>query len=405
MRRSLVSITAALVAASAIAACSSSGSGGSSTSASSAAKTVTSSSAPVTSAPATNGSSPATTATGPDASGTVDAAKTAVASLTDVTSPVTLPMPTTPVKPGDPKVMIISCSLAAIGCKDLSDDVQEAAKAIGWSHVTLEDGQSVPATEGGFISQAIQQKYDAIIFVSVVAEQMTAQVDAASKAGIPMMCVECDTKSAAMKSKVTDVSEGGLKPGNALGDWIVANSNGKAKVLSLYDPFYPIVQDRIAGAAQEIKACSGCTYKQVNFPITDVGKPGPPTWTSTLSSNPKGTFDYVVLTYDTILSPVTQTARQYGRTELSIGSFDLSSPGLQAIQQGSPTALDVVPPLEYMGWAAVDLTARALAKQPMWSATDLPVRIADKDNAASFTAGYWKPNFDFQSKFKALWGA
>jgi ribose transport system substrate-binding protein len=338
-------------------------------------------------------------------SATVEAAKASTAKLTDATGPVSLPMPTEAIDPGDKKIMVVSCALAAVGCKNLSDHVLAAADAIGWSDVTLRDTESSPAKGSGYIQQAVQEGYDGIVLVSMVPETMEAAVNQAFAAGIPMTCVECDTQSPALQKEVMDVTEGGFEPGQALGDWIIAQSDGQAKVIALLDKYYPIVQNRIRGVAEKIKSsCPDCTYKEVGISTAESTQPGPPTWSSTLSGNPKGTFDYAVAPYDTILSPMANTARQTNRTELSIASFDLSVPGLQAIQQGSPTAVDAVPPLEYMGWASIDLVARVLAGKKPWTATDLPVRLATQENYQDFPNGYWEPNFDFKAKFQALWG-
>src|SRR5690349_8242793 len=67
------------------------------------------------------------------------------------------------------KIMFIACGFAAEGCKGPADAASEAGSAIGWD-VTVVDGKFDPQIYSRSISQAIDQKYDAIILNAISAD-------------------------------------------------------------------------------------------------------------------------------------------------------------------------------------------------------------------------------------------
>ncbi len=336
------------------------------------------------------------------------AAKAEVSQLENVTGPTTLPMPTTAVKVKPEKVMVISCDQAEVGCADFASGLQQAAKVIGWN-VTVEDGANSVQKEAGFIQQAIQQHYNGILMAALNGVDLASAVNSAHQAGIPIANVGSDDLSSSVKNEIMDVTEQGTdkRPGQALGAWIIAQSAGTAKVVALKTTAFQIVVDNLQGVQDELRAhCPGCTYKDIDFPLTDVGQPGPPTWSATLASMPKGSFDYGIAAFDGLVPSMANSAQQEGRTEISLGSFDTSAPTQALIAQGTPSPIvEAVPPAEFECWAAVDLVARALAKTPTWDATNLPVRLLTHENYKDFGGQpYWQPNFDYKTKFEALWG-
>jgi len=336
--------------------------------------------------------------------GSVEAAQKMVDKLMDPTQ-AEFPKPTEAFDPGKGRVAVISCGNAGINCKDGSEDATDAAKAMGWTPSPVFDGEFNPAKQAGYIRQAIQEKYDAIVLVSIDAKSIKAAVDAAAKANIPVTCVMCSNPG--MENVVTDVTTGGTADGEAIGYWTAADSGGEGKVIAFDDASFPIVNVRV-NAAKEILAenCPDCEVEVKDIATTELTEPGPPTWTATLTANPPGSFKYAWSAYDPFAIPMTKTAEQQGRDDIKITGYDASPDFVELIKQGGDAAATTAAPFEYAAWGAVDQAARKVVGAPEWDGTELPVMLVTKDNAddPALEAGFFNPPFDYKAEFKELWG-
>jgi ribose transport system substrate-binding protein len=321
------------------------------------------------------------------------------------TTGVKWPQPTESFKPGTGKVAIISCGNVGINCLEGSKEAQVAAKAMGWTPSPIFDGQFTPAKQAGYVQQAIQQKYDGIVLVSIDANSIKAAVDAANKANIPVACVMC--ANAGFSGKVMDVSTGGYSDGEAIGTWAAANSKAGSKIVAFDDKSFPIVAVRRQNAMAKLSQyCPTCQIEKTDFPTTDLSKPGPPTFTALLSSHPSGSMSIVMAPYDPMAIPAAKTATQQGRTDFQMSGYDASPEYLQLIAKGgSPAAATAAVPFPYCAWGAVDQVARVHAGKQPWKSDRLPAVLVTKDNATQFGKfGFFTPDFDYQAMFKKLWG-
>jgi ribose transport system substrate-binding protein len=320
------------------------------------------------------------------------------------TTGIKWPQPTEAFDPGTGKVAIISCGNAGINCLQGSKDAQAAAKAMGWTPSPIFDGEFTPAKQAGFVQQAIQQKYDAIILVSMDANSIKAAIDAAVKAKIPIACVMCVNPDFA--GDVVDVSTGGVAEGEAIGSWVAANA-GKGKILGFDDKSFPIVAERRANAIAKINEyCPDCTVEKLDFPTSDLSKAGAPTFTAALNANPPGTLDIVMAPYDPAAIPFAKAAEQQGRTDFKMTGYDASPDYLELIKKGTGgAAATTAVPFPYCSWGAMDQVARIKAGKAPWESNRLPSVLVTKENADGFGKfGFLTPDFDYQAKFKQLWG-
>jgi ribose transport system substrate-binding protein len=350
------------------------------------------------------GSADTTTTAAAASSGTGEAAKEVAAY--EKTTGVKFPQPTEAFDPGTGKVAVISCGNAGINCLQGAKDVQAAAKAMGWTPSPIFDGEFTPAKQAGFVQQAIQQKYDAIVMVSMDAQSIKAAVDAAVAAKIPIACVMCVNPSFA--GKVVDVTSGGIAEGKALGAWIAANAkDGKAKVVAYDDKSFPIVAVRRENMTSELtKLCPGCEIEKADFPTSDLAKAGAPTFTGMLSSHPKGSLDFVAGPYDPASIPFAKAAAQQGRDDFKLTGYDASPDFLKLMTSGSGVAAaTTASPFPYASWGAMDEVARLKAGKEAWDASTLPSALVTTENASEFSEGFFSPSdFDFKSMFTKLWG-
>ncbi|MBS1842839.1 MAG: substrate-binding domain-containing protein [Actinobacteria bacterium] len=316
------------------------------------------------------------------------------------------PKPTEPFDPGTGKIAIISCGNAGTNCLNSAKEAETAVKAMGWTPSPVFDGEFSPAKQAGYVQQAVQEGYDGIVLVSIDAESIKSAVDAAAAKGVPITCVLCVNPS--FKGKVVDVTTGGVAEGEAIGDWIAAESGGEGSVLIYNDKSFPIIAVRESNLEKQLTTlCPGCEIENAEFPTTDLEKPGSPTFEAALAANPAGTLDYVVSPYDPAAIPMVKAAEQEGRTELKITGWDATPEFIELIAQGNElAAVDNATPFPYATWGAVDQIGRMHAGLEPWKSDRLPIALVTKNNVDQIlkTGGYFRPpDFDFEAMFKELW--
>jgi ABC-type sugar transport system substrate-binding protein len=355
------------------------------------------------------GSSDKKSSTTSNASSTTDTASgksaaTAAAAKFQDTSSLKWPQPTEAFDPGTGKVAVISCGNAGVNCLQGSKDVQAAAKAMGWTPSPIFDGEFTPAKQAGFVQQAIQQKYDGIVLVSIDANSIKAAIDAAVAAKIPIACVMCAN---AAFPDAHDVSTGGIAEGQAIGTWVASQAKPGAKIVGFDDKSFPIVAVRRENAIAKIKEyCPDCQVEKMDFPTSDLAKAGAPTFTAMLSAHPAGSLDFVMAPYDPAAIPFAKAAQQQGRSDYKMTGYDASPDYLTLIKAGTGgAAATTAAPFPYASWGAVDQVARLKAGKKAWVSNRLPTALVTADNADQFGKfGFLTPNFDFKAKFMQLWG-
>ena len=321
------------------------------------------------------------------------------------TAGLVYPEPPGAFDPGTGRVAIISCGQTGIGCQQMSAFAVEAAKAAGWEPSEVLDGLFDPSVQAKLVQQAINDGYDAIILASIDAASISAAIDAANQANIPVACITCENPG--FEGKVLDAGPPGYEGGEALATWVTTYFQGDATVVGVDDKSFPIVGARMKGLQEGLaKYCPECTYSQIDFPTAELAQPGPPTWTGFLSANPEGAVDFVAGPYDFFSLPAAKTSAQAGRTTPLIGGFDAYSEFVTAIETGDPptAVVTVAAPFEYNAWSAMDLVARAKAGEALWEANTMPSALVTKDNASQFSQGYLSPPFNVADFYKAIWG-
>jgi ribose transport system substrate-binding protein len=319
------------------------------------------------------------------------------------TEGVKLPAPTEPFDPGKKRVAVVLAGQDA-GFDAMNDGVQAAAKTMGWTVGPAMDGKFSPTDQAGFIQQAVQEKYDAIILLVIDAATVESALTAANKAKIPVACVMCDNEG--YEGKIYDVTTGGYPAGQAMAQYVIADSGGKAKILAFNDKGFAINPRRVAGFEDTIaKDCPDCEIvADLQTSAAELSKPGPPSWLGALRRYPEGTFDYGVWPGDYWAVPAGKTTEEQGR-EVGLTGYDGTPEMVGLIKKGGPIfKATISAPFPYLGWAAMDVVARASAGLKVWDTTKMPVRLVTVDNAADFPEGWFVPkDVDPKETFGKLW--
>lgn len=357
-----------------------------------------------------SGSTPAaatgTTATTADTGG-VAAIKARVAK--DQTPKTTFPGPTEAFDPGKGKMMVIACSFQAPVCASSAKEAAKAVKVMGWSTEGAQDGKFSPQVESGLFDKAIQGKYDGIVMFGVNVNTIKGAVDRVLAANIPIGCINCASGPLKGKDgKIIDAAPDWNAEGEQMSRFLTASSEGKGKIVAFQDKAFPQTTLRTAGLAKVIKTdCPGCEFQIVEQSAGETAEPGPPTFTATLTKNPRGTLTDAIALYDGIGLPMAKTLKSQGRTDLRVHGYDADPPVVQAIADGSlPYGSTIGSPITYGSWAAVDQVARVVAGKTPWKSDALPILTVSKENAAAYAkAGDYEPQGDWKTDvFMKSWG-
>jgi ABC-type sugar transport system substrate-binding protein len=330
---------------------------------------------------------------------------------TFMTVPNNWPLPTTRFKPGHFKAVAIGCGFTAQACEQPTVWAVDALHAMGWSAPPAEDGQNSTTTEADLVAQAVQQKYNGIIFTGIDVNTIPSAVNAAAAAGVKMMCVVC-VSGPRWKGKVVDVTPNWYQAG-VMAAWEVLSISGSAtKAAQFYDPEFSAIVYRDAGVEATFKKyCPSCTLDTIHINGEQVGEPGPPPWTAFLASHPPGTINNVIAEYDGGAIVVSKTDQSEGRS-IPVGSYDGEVPNLTGIATGQPAPITwtVGQPYDYEPWAAADALGRWVNGLPIPAGLNqMPLVLVTSANVHEFLKGnpppsdYIAPLDNWQAKFKALW--
>jgi ribose transport system substrate-binding protein len=343
----------------------------------------------------------ASTAASTTPSGGNDIVAQAKAAITKASAQVTSGVPASSPKPAKNKsVVLIPCAAAAEGCSQPMDGAAAAAKVLGWKSRTI-DGKGTPADEAAAIEQAITLKPDAIILHAIDPETVKGAIKNAKSAGIAVIASSVPESNLVDFSK-SPTEDSWVHSGALQADFIIAQSDGKAKYIQLTNPEFGVVKLRTQGFEQEIAKCSGCKkVASASYTFADMASKLPQLTQQLLQSNP--TADTIVVPYDAAAPFVLQGMKAVGK-KLTVVAGDGTTEGLKCIRTDCGLTGTPALPVTWIGWTDIDAANRIFNKQdPSAASTGLPTKFMTKDNVPSQN-GPWQGDIDFPSAYAKLWG-
>jgi ribose transport system substrate-binding protein len=290
----------------------------------------------------------------------------------------------------------------------LTPGFKNATAAIGWDLKIIPMKSTDP---GPAVQQAIDAKVDYIASTGLAIAQYQPQLDAAKAAGIPVLsCYGTDDPDPSTGLYMqcgdeTSVSNGGP----LMADWMIAHSEGKANVLIVSIPDFPVlVAETDAYKAHLAKACPDCKVTELNATLQDlIGGTVPASIVSKLQANPD--VNYVYYSFGDLPGGVTAALQSAGLDKkVTEYGLDFSTIDLDEIAAGTMGAWSANPK-GYAGWLMVDAAARlslGMKLDEERAAAKLPtIIISDPATAKALSAGGgdWMPP-GAEDAFKKLWG-
>jgi ribose transport system substrate-binding protein len=331
---------------------------------------------------------------------TTQAASAAADTVAKYSKPITeWPGPNTAfTPPTGKKITAITCSATGITCVRVTDGVKAAGQALGYD-VNVVDGKGDPSVWNQAIRAAIANKSNGIVLGAVPPGLVMGAVAAAEKAGIPVVYGLGNDKTGVDLALDTDRAEAG----RVLADWVTVDSGGKGKVLVLRDPEFPeLTQYDDAFVAQLKKDCTGCSIAgQPDFTLGAMADRLPGIVSTALRTDPD--IGYILAPYDSASTFISQGIRQAGKSGIKVLGDGGDPPTMDNLKSGAEVASMGVPS-EWIGWQAVDAIARKLAGKPIEEAPVVQGLITKENIDQQAPNGYYDGGFDYQSKYKQLWG-
>jgi ABC-type sugar transport system substrate-binding protein len=306
--------------------------------------------------------------------------------------------------PSGKKVIFLQCALPA--CERYVQGWKAASAALGWSASVQVFKPDAPSAA---LQQAITQHPDYIGITGIPAAALKPQLAAAEKAGIPVIsCATPDKPSAGGYAAQC----GGTLAGDAenLARWAINDSGGKAKVLAVTIPQYPVLNTETDWLKSKLKGmCPGCAYGQLDVGVQDlVGGSVPQKVVAYLQSHPD--VKYVYFTFNDLTRGMPAALKTAGLTS-KVKLIGAAGDASIMKQIGTEQSAWTIAPNVYSAWVMVDAMARLSVDDKLSPAYQdaiytSPTWVFDSPSSAkllSNTGFDWYGPASFEDKFKKLW--
>ena len=263
------------------------------------------------------------------------------------------------------KLAVVPCSEALAGCEDASLGVAAVAKRLGWS-VTFYNGDGTPSGMNDAMQQAVTSGANAIITGAVNPAFIVSGLKAAAAKGIPVGSATEGVAPSAGGYRF-DIGPNYQTMGEADGDYIIANSNGKAVFVPWNDLEYSSVVAFVDAVTATVKQCTTCTvlstqqFVSADVSVTSLGA----RVVDLLRTNPS--IDYMVAGYDPAAAVMVPAIDNAGlRGKVKIVSVIGAAQNLAYVKAGNVQAADIAYDSNYVGYMAVYQITRLLDHMSLW---------------------------------------
>jgi ribose transport system substrate-binding protein len=330
-----------------------------------------------------------------------------------------LPDSSPPVQRGK-TVWVIACSLTTDGCRGPAEGAAAAGKAIGWN-MKLVDGKLDPSNYNAQIRAAIAAKADAVVLEAIDCGVVRGAIGDAKAAGIKIYGIaslDCDdryTGGEAMFDAEVQYGDFGTY-GNfveqgyarAVADYVIAKTDGKAKVIEVREEDILVVRHINDGFEAAMERCGGCEVIKLPIAIPDLlqgklqGKVS-----AALAKHPDA--NVVMAPFDSgialgIGAAVAQ-AKASGR-ELLLTGGEGQPANVRLLKEGTQDMI-AGSPLHRSGWAAIDGLNRLFAGEEQVD-SGIGWQTIDQSNPLPDGAEFYDANpqyLDYQDTYRGIWQA
>ncbi len=316
------------------------------------------------------------------------------------------------------KVVIISAGQASISSSVPVGAAEEAAKAAGWQ-TEVYDAQLNPANGATLVRQAVASGADGIILQAIDCPGVKGPLQEAKAKGIQVVGIysfDCNDPlfkgsdpalfSAAInygKDAQAGIGDFTKKYGADQAKAVIAETDGKAKVIFFNSPTVTVLNYTGQGFKEEIEKCSGCEIvAEVEFAGAELGPNLQQKATSALLQHPEANVVKSPYTSATLLG-IAPAVVQSGRAgKLYVMGGEGFAPELDLLRANQGVDAVNIAPSDWTGWAAVDTMNSLFTKKPV-ADSGLGWQLVDKGHNLP-ASGPFVPQVDFKAAYKKAWG-
>lgn len=353
--------------------------------------------------PATGGSGAAAQTSGGDAKLTAFNAK--VDALVEERSKEQKPaVPTTGSKPKPGrKIVIVSCSQQAEGCRRNSQTAADAAKIAGWTS-TVVDAAGDPTKMAAGVRQAIDTKATGLVMVGIDTAFIPDVLQQAKDAGLGMVCWVCgndpDLYDDVVTPTKTYAEDGYLATAAAY-----QMQDYKLHTLNMEENAFVIDRDRGVGARRFVEECEAAggdckLLGSAEFALTDLTTSAPQKAVNLVRTKPGANVFWSA--FDAAATFQFQALEQANLTEGMIGvGFDANEANLDDIRSDGFQRITVGLPAKAAGFAFIDNLIRLDNGEKVVD-QGVQTKLLTKENLPA--EGAWDGDFDVEPLYRKLWG-
>ena len=284
--------------------------------------------------------------------------------------------------------------------------IGEAARHLGW-RCTVIDGKGSPASWLAGFNQAIALKPEGIaIFAD--AKSLQGPIGTAVGNGIPVVGLHAASLPGPQPdlNLFVNIEEDPRDIGRAQADWVIAQSNGTARVIVVTHNEYEIAKTKSNATRVQIESCPGCkVLDYVNFPASAAAQRMPQLTTSWVQRF--GLPLYVTSVGDNDLDFAVPALRTAGVpiAEANLVGADGNRSAYGRIRAGQYQTATVPEPIELQAYQAVDELNRAMQHAPPSGFVQPPYLVTKVNvNQEGGTKDIFIPSNDYRAHYLRIWG-
>ena len=291
--------------------------------------------------------------------------------------------PTTSPKPDPGKhIAYMSTDEQNDASREWGQAIAEAGAKIGWK-VTIIDGHGTPVGWQQGINQATALKVDGIV-TNADAASLKDPIGEANAKGIVVVGIHATAFPGPQPDVglFVNIQQDPRDIGRAQADWIIAHSNGTARVVVTSHCEYAIACAKAHATEKRIQECKGCKVLEFNSsPIAEVAQRQSPLVTAWVQKY--GTPLYI--------------------TSVADYTADYQIPALRA--GGQYQLVTASEPYKMQGYQAIDELNRAFHKMPPSGFVQTPYLVTpDNINAEGGDKNTFIPSNNYEARYLELWG-
>ena len=312
--------------------------------------------------------------------------------------PTTTPLKTKP--PTGKTIVFMHCTDVS-QCTDIGTGLQAATAAVGWTLKQIDYQSANPATLVSALQQGLQYHPVAAILTGLPSAAWASELAAYQKAGVPI--IEGYTADPLGNGIIANV--GGTPyttlVGQIIANWVIADSNGKANIVSYQVPDFPVLAAFDKGFTDTINSgCSACKITVVTGTIAQATSgQGPSKIVSALQRDPSAGY---VVTDDATWIDGLPSALSAAGLHVKVAGESGDVQALTAVKSGTESAFTGLATIPG-AWTMLDAALRYVEGMPVPAEdAQLPVQLLTAGVPFTVSNSYNLPS-NYQELWKALW--